>query len=87
MLSMTTKTYDNLYWFEMGGFESETNGFCNNHIIMFKRLNVVHENKRFCSSVMFWKQNSFEIETDGFCTNDFLVLKRFNVVHDNQNLW
>ena len=43
MLSMTTKTKTHRYWFEEVCFESETNGSYNNHDMIVKRLNVVHD--------------------------------------------
>ena len=55
MLSMTLKTYDNLYWFEQACFESETNGFCSNSVLMVKRLNVFHDSQSLGSSVLIWR--------------------------------
>ena len=55
MLCMTTKAYDNRYWFDEVCFESETKGFCINHCFIQKRLSVVHKGKSLGSSVLIWK--------------------------------
>ena len=70
MLSMTTKTYDDLYWFERVGFESDTNGFCSNHLLILKRLNVVHDNKHLWSSVLIWT-NQLRIWNQRFLQQPF----------------
>ena len=56
MFSMRTKTSDSLYWFEKVGFESATNGFCSNHILILKRLNVVHDDKAYNNR--YWLEKS-----------------------------
>ena len=45
MLSMTAKAMDDLYWFEEVCFDSETNLFWNNHFLIVKRLNVLHDSQ------------------------------------------
>ena len=70
MLSRTIKTYDNLYWFEKVCSESETNGFCSTHILILKRLNVVHDSKSLWSSVMIWK-NQLRIWNQRFLQQPF----------------
>ena len=52
MLWMTTKAYDNRYWFEEVCFEPETNGFCSNHSLMVRHLDVVHDSQNLRSSVL-----------------------------------
>ena len=49
------KHYDDRYWFAEVCFESETNGFCNNHYLIVKRLSFAHESKILGSSVLTWK--------------------------------
>ena len=55
VLSMTANHKDHLYWFEEICFESETTGFCSNHVLNAHRFNAVHDNKILGSSVMIWR--------------------------------
>ena len=55
VLSMRAKAWDHRYWFEKVSFESETNGFCNNHFLIVERLNVVHDSQSLGSSVLIWR--------------------------------
>ena len=52
MLCMTAKSYHNLYLFEKVCFKSETNGFCSNHSLMVKRVNVVHDSRNLPGASM-----------------------------------
>ena len=44
-----------VYWFEKVCFEYGTNGFCNKHVLIVKRLNVVHDSHSLTTSVLIWK--------------------------------
>ena len=55
MLFMPATAYDHRYWFEKVCFESETNGFCNNHFLMDQHLKVVRDNQSKTKSVLIWK--------------------------------
>ena len=55
LLSMTNKALDDQYWFEKVCFEYGTNGFCNKHVLIVKRLNVVHNSQSQGTSVLVWK--------------------------------
>ena len=85
MLFMTTIPYDYLFWFEEDGFKSETNGFCSNHILILRRLNVVHDDNTY--NIQCWQEEVwFESETNGFCSDHFLVVEHLDVVDDNQSI-
>ena len=55
MLSMTTRAKEHRYWFEEVCFEYEANGFCNNHLLIVKRFNVVNGSQGQGTSVLIWR--------------------------------
>ena len=55
VLSMREKAWDHRYWFEKVCFELETNGVCNNHFLIVKRLNVVHDNQSLRTPGLIWR--------------------------------
>ena len=55
MLCMTTKVYDNRYWFEEVCFEPGTTVFCSIMFLTVKLLNVVQDSKHLRSSVLLCK--------------------------------
>ena len=54
-LSMTTEAWDHLWWFEEVCYESETTGFCSNHLLIVKHLSVRYDTESLGSSVQIWR--------------------------------
>ena len=85
MLCMTTKSIDNLDWFEEVFFEPENNVFCSNHSLIVKRLTAVHDNQSQGSSVLLLR-NMLRIGNPCFSENHSIFVKRLSVVHYSQGL-